>query len=262
MILFAGTCLLFLSHCRPQAITPGYKVVSLSPAMTEVIFALNAQEKLVGVTTYCTYPEQAQSITKIGDFSNPSLERIIGLKPDLVIVNTPEQQRLKRQLEQLNITIFESSPQSLQDIYDEIRAIGAKLNATHTAESIVTYMKESIIPSGTIKKRVYVELSPRPLITIGSTTFLDELLDMAGGENIFSDHAKPYPVVTQEAVIERDPQIIILLHPEPFGTRVGWNNVSAVKNGTIFTELNQDHLMRPGPRLVEGFRALTNALHD
>ena len=202
------------------------------------------------------------AITRIGDFSNPSLERIISLTPDLVIVNTPEQQRIQKQLEQMNIQVFESSPKSMKDIYDEILAIGTKLDANQAAESIVTYMKQSIIPSSVTRKRVYIELSSRPLITIGSTTFLDDLLNMAGGTNIFSDHTKPYPVVTQEAVIERDPQIIILLHPESFGNRVGWSNVSAVKTGKIFTELDPDHLMRPGPRLVLGFKALVHAIHD
>jgi iron complex transport system substrate-binding protein len=150
----------------------------------------------------------------------------------------------------------------MQDIYDEILDIGTKLDAAEAAESIIIHMKATIRPSGGAKKRVYVELSSRPLITIGNATFLNELLDIAGGTNIFNDHTKPYPVVTQEAVIERDPQIIILLHPEPFGNRLGWSKITAVRNDKIFSELNQDHLMRPGPRLVLGFKTLVNTIYD
>jgi len=237
-------------------------VVSLSPAMTEILFALNTQDKLVGVTTFCTYPEDARSIAKVGDFSNPSLERIVGLKPDLVIVNTPEQQRIQQQLKQLGINVFESSPHTMQDIFDEIIDIGTRMNAAEVAESIVTYMKEAIKPVEGTKKCVYIELSSRPLITIGSTTFLNELLELAGGTNIFNDHSQSYPVVTQETVIERDPEIIIILHPEPFGDRIGWSNIKAVKTGRIFSDITQDHLMRPGPRLVLGFRELEKAIHD
>lgn len=261
MSILAGICL-FLFGCKQQSDTSEFKVVSLSPAMTEIIFALNAQNHLVGVTTYCTYPEEAQSITKVGDFSNPSLERIVGLKPDLVIVTTPEQNRIKQQLEQLDIQTLASEPRTVQDVYTEILEIGGQLHATEKAESIVQNMKTIIKPVEGSKKRVYIELSPRPLVTIGNTTFLNELVELAGGANIFAEHEKAYPVVAQETVIQRDPEIIIILHPEPFGTRVGWQNIAAVQNSQVFTNLDQDHLMRPGPRLVYGYKALLDILHD
>jgi iron complex transport system substrate-binding protein len=261
--LSALVCMcLFLSGCKQQINASRFKIVSLSPATTEIIFALNAQDHLVGVTTYCTYPEETRTITQVGDFSNPSLERIVGLKPDLVIVTTPEQNRIKQQLEQLHIHTYTSEPRTMKDVYTDILEIGKQLNATEKAESIVQYMNTIIKPVEGPKKRVYVELSPRPLVTIGNATFLNELIDLAGGKNIFSDHDKAYPVVSPEAVILRDPEIIIVLHPQNFGERIGWNNVYAVRNGRIFTDLDQDHLMRPGPRLVFGFRALCNVIND
>ena len=230
--------------------------------MTEIVYALGAQDNLVGVTTFCDFPEHAQELYKVGDFSNPSLERILGLKPDLVIVNTPEQTRIQRQLEKLHINIYESSPISLKDIYLEIQEIGFLLGKQHAAESLISYMENHLQDTQLNKKRVYVELSPRPLITIGRGNFLNDLLALAGGENIFHEMEKAYPVVTQEAVIARDPEIIIILHPEEFGARIGWSEIDAVKNNRVYMDIDQDHLMRPGPRIVLGFQALKSIFND
>ena len=231
----------------------GFKIVSLSPAMTEILFALGAEKNIVGVTTFCDYPAQAKEISKIGDFSNPSIERIISLKPDLVMLNLPEQRRIKRDLKKLQINVFVSSPKSLNDIYIEINEIGKILQKEHAADSLINYMRMNIKPSELQKKKnVYIELSPRPIITIGADCFLNEMVEMAGGENIFSDLKKDYPVVSQEEVIKRNPEIIILLHPANKINRLGWGKIAAVKNKKICTDLNQDHVMRPGPRLVEG----------
>jgi iron complex transport system substrate-binding protein len=241
----------------------GLKIVSLSPAMTEILFALGAEDKLVGVTTFCDYPEEAKQLYKVGDFSHPSIERIIGLKPDLVIVNLPEQLRVKQTLEKLNINIFISSPKSLSDIYREIAMIGELIKKKSAADSLIGYMKANIDQSKPEnKKRVYVELAPRPIVTIGSASFLNELIELAGAKNIFSDLNKEYPIVSQETVIKRDPELILLLHPGNISDRVGWKEIAAVKNKRIFKDLNQDYLLRPGPRLVEGFNTLKRALGD
>lgn len=268
-----------INSCEKPVSHTGFKIVSLSPAMTEIIFTLGAAQHLVGVTTFCNYPEQAKSIYKIGDFSNPSLERIVGLKPDLVIVNLPEQMRIKRQLEKLNINIFISSPGTLEDIYSEIIEIGSILKKERAADSLVNYMKmhisrgdKPVLPvpkhiegnavEGSSKKRVYIELSPKPLVTVGAPSFLNELLEMAGAENIFADLGKDYPVVPQEEVIKRNPDIIIVLHPVSIKDRMGWQMVAAIKNNRVYTSLNQDHLMRPGPRLVIGFEQLKRIMDE
>lgn len=252
-----------LCHCGTSSTESGLRIVSLSPAMTEILFALNARDNVVGVTTFCDYPAQARDIYKVGDFSHPSMERIVGLKPDLVIVNLPEQMRIKRQLDKLQIKVFVSSPLSLNDIYTEIFEIGKIVNRESAAESLISTMKMTMRPSGgDKKKRVYIELSQRPIVTIGAQTFLNELLEMAGGVNIFSDLKKDYPVVSQEEIIKRNPEIIIVLHPDNIKERLGWEAIEAVKNKKISRDINQDYLMRPGPRLVEGFKALKKIIND
>jgi len=241
----------------------GLKIVSLSPAMTEILFALGADDNLVGVTTYCDYPAQAKKIYKVGDFSHPSIERIVGLKPNLVIVNLPEQRRIKRNLDKLKINTFVSSPKSLSDIYKEIAEIGRIVNRERLADSLVEYMQTNIqrVPCERIK-RVYIELSPRPIVTIGRGTFLNELLELVGAKNIFADLNKDYPVVPQEEVIRRNPEVIILLHPEDIKNRMGWRKVAAIENAKVYSDLNQDYLMRAGPRLVQGFKELKEIIRE
>jgi len=243
--------------CGKDILSPEFRIVSLSPAMTEILFAIGAEKNLVGVTTFCDYPAEAKELYKVGDFSNPSMERIIGLKPDLVVVNIPEQKRIKNQLDQLRIKTFVSSPRTIEDIYREITAIAALVKKEKKADSLIAYMKKNLKPIKIKeRKRVYVELSSRPLVTIGASTFLNELIEMAGGYNIFQDLTRDYPVVTQEQVIKRNPEIIIVLHPDGIGERLGWAEIPAVKNQRIYSGLEQDCLMRPGPRLVQGLKEL------
>jgi len=247
---------LFCMVCEKSAHFNEPRIVSLSPAMTEIIFSLGAERYLVGTTTYCDFPDSAKKIYKVGDFSNPSIERIISLKPSLVIVNLPEQSRIKNQLEKYGLKIFVTSPSKIEDIYKEISELGRILKTEKKADSLINYMKENIRPLSRIKKRVYIEICPRPLITIGGTSYLNELIEMAGGENIFSDINKDYPVVNQEEVIMRNPEFIIGLHPEDIENRIGWKDVSAIKNHRVYRDLNQDWILRPGPRLVLGFKQL------
>ncbi len=262
LVLVVSIASILCSCDRPPAVS-GFKIVSLSPAMTEILFALNAQNLIVGVTTFCDYPEQAKNIYKVGDFSHPSLERIVGLKPDLVIVNLPEQMRIKKQLEELQIKVFVSSPKSLDDIYREIAEIGTIVKKESVAESLISAMKKHLRPSeGGKPKRVYIELSPRPIVTIGGQTFLNEMLEMVGGTNIFSDMKKDYPVVSQEEIIKRNPEIIILLHPHGIEDRVGWMNIEAIEHRKIYRDFDRDCLMRPGPRLIEGFEALRTTIGE
>jgi iron complex transport system substrate-binding protein len=242
--------------CREPAVKPGFRIVSLSPGMTEVIFALGAQNDLVGVTTYCDYPDAARKLPRVGDFSHPSLERILALNPDLVIVNRPEQSRIQAELEAFKLAVFTTEPESLADIYRDISKLGRAIGRARAADSLVAAMRQQIRPRGRKPRSVYIELSPRPLITIGRNTFLNEMVEMAGGRNIFDDLARSYPVISQEEVIKRDPEIIIVLHPEGIKDRIGWSRIRAVRENRIYPDLNQDQLLRPGPRLVLGFQAL------
>jgi iron complex transport system substrate-binding protein len=264
VIYTATVCILIaLFTCSRTPQKTGKRIVSLSPAMTEILFSLGAQDNLVGVTTFCDYPEEAKRIHKVGDFSHPSIERIVGLKPDIVIVNVPEQLRIKEALEKLGINVFVSSPQSLSDIYTEIAALAELIDRDAVADSLIHYMKANMKQSECkSRKRVYVELAPRPIVTIGASNFLNELLELTGATNIFSDIERDYPIVSQEVIIARNPEVIIVLHPGDISNRIGWQKITAIKNGSVIKNLNQDHLLRPGPRLVDGFHELQKVLSE
>ncbi len=251
---------LISTACQKPTFKPGLRIVSLSPGMTEVLFAIGGQDMLVGVTTYCDYPAACQALPRVGDFSHPSLERIIGLQPGLVIVNLPEQNRIKAELEQFKIPIFVTAPESLGDIYREITKLGRMIGRIRAADSLAERMRQAIRPTGRKSRTVYIELSPRPLITVGKTSFLSEMVEMAGGKNIFDDLDKPYPVIQQEEVIRRDPAVIVVLHPEGILNRIGWAKIEAVKNNRVYADLDQDLLLRPGPRLINGFQELERIL--
>ena len=256
-ILSAALFALCLASCAESHLPKRPRIVSLSPAMTEIMFSLGAGDRLVGVTTFCDFPPAAKEITKVGDFSHPSIERIVGLKPDLVIVNLPEQNRVKRELDKLKIKTFVSAPSSLPELYGELLALGTALDLRPAAESLVAHMRANLTPAATDEpRRVYIEISPRPLVTIGRTTFLNDLIALAGGVNIFADLDKDYPVVGQEAVIQRDPEVIIVLHPEDIRGRIGWQDIRAIRSGRVYQDLDPDELMRPGPRLVNGLARL------
>lgn len=253
---------LYLGTCAAPPGT-GTRIVSLSPAMTEIIYALDAEAALVGITVHCDYPAEAQTKSKVGDFSNPSLERIMGMQPTLVIVHLPEQRRILVQLEKLDVDVFVSSTRTLAGLFEEIEKIGAVLDRTQQAESLVHAMQSQLTPvSPATRKRVYVELSPRPIITVGAKSFLNELIELAGAQNIFTDIQKDYPIVQQEEVIRRDPEIILVLHPVAVHDRAGWEHIEALKHGRVYTDLDQDILMRPGPRLTKGYNTLKEIFHE
>ena len=253
--------LIALFHCNNKSNIQALRIVSLSPAMTEIIFALGADKYLVGVTTFCNYPESAKNIYKVGDFSHPSLERILAQKPSLVIVNLPEQTHIMKELKKLNIPLFISNPQSIEDIYKEIKKIGQIIKQYNQADSLINYMRKNLKPVDiTKRKKIYIEISPRPLITVGRKSFLNELITLAGGENIFADIDKDYPIISQEEVIKRAPELIILLHPGKVEERLGWQKLEAVQKGRIFKNMNPDILLRPGPRLVQGYYQLKKVI--
>lgn len=263
IIIFGGLFLSSLLCCARHEKSDSLRIVSLSPAMTEILFSLGAGDKIVGATTFCDHPPEAKKITRVGDFSHPSIERIIALKPDLVIVHLPEQRRIKEELNKLRMKIFSSSPHSLSEIYAEISALGRAIELDKQSDSLVAYMKANLEAVTTKhRKRIYLEISPRPIVTIGGSTFLDDLIYRAGGINVFADLNKDYPVVTQESVITRDPELIIVLHPESITGRTGWQKIEAIEKGRVYTDLDPDLFMRPAPRLIQGFQRLKEIIND
>jgi len=256
------------------------RIVSLAPANTEILFALGLGDKVVGVTRYCDYPPEviekvnAGEITIIGGYANPDVEKIIALEPDLVIAESQGLQgEVVNTLERNGITVIGLDPKNVSQILQNIILVGKATGKEIEAENLANELNQRIdeitnkIKNIAHRPKVYFELWYDPLMSIGPGTWINELIEMAGGENIFSDANSPYPIISSEAVIERNPEIIVItlgymggVGKSGIKNRPGWNSIDAVKNDKIY-EIDENIVYRPGPRIVDGLEQLAKIIH-
>ena len=250
------------------------RIVSLAPSNTEILFALGLEDKIVGVTDYCDYPEAAKNKEKIGGFSEPNIEKIVSLKPDLVLA-TDMHQKPVEELEKLNIPSVVLDPKDFDDMFDSIEIIGKATGHQNEAMMLVKDLKERIknvedtvakIPTDK-QPKVYYELWPSPITSTGPGTFVDDIIQRAGGENIAKDAKKAYPQYSQEMIVAKNPDIIIFSHHgssnqsvEDILTRQGWENISAIKNEKV-VYLDENLVQRATPRLVDGLEQFVKIIH-
>ncbi|MEM2210441.1 MAG: cobalamin-binding protein [Nitrososphaerales archaeon] len=258
---------------------PPTKIISIAPSNTEILFSLGLDDKIIGVTQYCDYPPKVKrmvdegKIAIVGGFANPSIEKIIALMPDVVFATHTVQLKVIESLEEKGIRVVFLDPKNIQDILNNILIIGKVTGKEIEAKKLVDEMKQRIdyviskTQNVSYKPRVYYEVWHDPLMSIGPDTYVSQLIEMAGGKNIFSDSNLPYPIVNSESIISRDPEIIIIkigymggIAKDEIVKRSGWNVISAVKNGKIY-EINEDLVIRPGPRIVEGLEILAKIIH-
>jgi iron complex transport system substrate-binding protein len=251
---------------------PPQRIVSLAPSVTEILFALGLGDRVAGVTTYCDFPAEAKTKEKMGDTLNPNLERLIALKPDLIIITTASQlEKLMQQLGELNIPIYVTNPRTVGEVVVSIRKIGAATGAAAKAEEIASEMDRRIADveqrvKDLPKPNVLYVLQTAPLITTGRNTFINDLINLAGGKSVSASESADYPQLSRETAIARAPEIIIA--PETHGTelvkeedlRRDFAVTPAVKTNRI-VRVNPDWTDRPGPRIVEGLEQLAQGLH-
>ncbi len=241
--------------------------VSLVPSITEIIYAIGAESLLKGSTAQCDYPLEAQRIYKVGDFQAPDLERIMALKPGLVFATRPMHNQLIARLKELGVRVYVSDPKDIDGVFAEIESVGTILSHEKQAKRLIESLKVRLesLPFFSDTPKVYIEIAIQPLMSIGKAVFINDIIRRAGGRNIFDDFSNPYPVVSSEVVAERNPDVILNLHPGigvgEVKQRVGWGNIAAVKNGRVYTKLNEDLFFRPGPRVIEGVLVLARLLH-
>lgn len=256
---------------------PVKKVVSLSPSNTEILFAVGAGDKVVGVTEYCNYPAAALDIEKIGGFSADtiSVETIVSLEPDVVLAYGDRQVDVIEALEAVDIPVVALDPKTLTDVYDNITTVGQITGHEDQAQAVVADMKARIDvvieKAATVaeedKVLVFWEIFDEPLMTTGKSTYIGQMLELAGGVNIFGDLEEAYPQINVEEVVSRNPQAIMgsdthgeKLTPEMVGARPGWDQIDAVVNGRIFL-IDGDIVSRAGPRLADAVEAIAQALY-
>jgi iron complex transport system substrate-binding protein len=247
------------------------RIVSLAPNLTEIVYAVGAGDRLVGDTEYCDYPAAAKSVAKIGDTMHPSVERIIALKPQIVLVSTASQlEAFTKQLDQQHIAVYVTNPQSLDDIFRSIQTLGDLFGGHDRTPRLLADLRSradavEAATKQTKPVKVFYQLSGEPLYTIGRESYLTDLVRRAGGVSVTAEVPGAFPRFSDEAALAARPEAIIL----PTGGSMGTANATvasplknspAVLSNRIY-KINDDHLSRPGPRLIEGLEEMARALH-
>jgi iron complex transport system substrate-binding protein len=247
------------------------RVVSLAPNLTEIVFAVGAGDRLVGRTSYCDFPPEAKAVAEVGDTLHPSLERIIALKPQVVLVSTASQLEVfTQQLQGQNIAVYVTDPHDLEGVFRSIGQIGEIVGEKDKANVLVQKLRErtNAVESAVKQKqpvRVFYQVSGEPLYTIGHDSFITDLMRRAGGASVTADVPGAWPKYSNESALAARPEAIIL----PTGGSMGSANANvadalrqspAALQGRVY-KINDDHLARPGPRSVDGLEEMARALH-
>ena len=248
------------------------RVVSLAPSITEMLFALGLDREIVAVTQFCDYPPQALTKRKVG-YSNPSIEAIVALNPDLIIAPREFLRAdLLGKVEQLQIPLVVLAANSVSDITTHLTKLGAIFGRAAQADAAITRLQERIdsihqVTAARPGVRVLYVLNSHPLITVGPGSFIHELIGLAGGVNIAGNTATPYPRLNMEVVLREDPDVLVFpvgkVESVPLSEQQVWQQwpaLSAVKHGQL-RHVASDLLNRPGPRIGDGLEALARAIH-
>ncbi len=251
------------------------KIVSLAPSNTEILFYLGLGDRVVGDTTYCDYPEEAKSINKIGGFKDPSIEKIVALKPDLVLATDMHEQIIK-QLEDAGLTVLVLNPNTIEEIINSIQLVGRAAGVETKAFDLTQSLRDRVntvnnkLANITADQRptVYYEMWNEPIMTVGKGTLISDIIKLAGGINIADDISEQYPQISEEVIIAKNPQVMVnsyghdtrLITPAQIAARKGWQGIAFVKNNRIYT-IDSDLLTLPGPRIVDGLEQMATDLY-
>ena len=252
------------------------RIISLAPSTTEILFALGLDKEIVGVSEFCNYPPKAIAKEKVGTFSQPNIEKILSLKPDIIFCTGLEQAPLAENLKKLKLNVIISDPSTINSLLVSIAEIGKLTNKEDQAVLLIKHMQESIneikslaakIPQEK-RQKVFIEIWHNPLNTAGKGSFINELIELAGGSNIAYDLKTAYGTFSPELVIKRNPDCIILAYMsksnprDELRARAGWNKISAIQHNRVYGDIDPDVLLRPGPRITEGLKEIYKKLYE
>lgn len=249
------------------------RVISLAPSVTEVVFALEQGHRLKGVTRFSNFPPETRNLPRIGSYVHLDVEKIFSLRPDLCIaIKDGNPVEAIRKLEALGVPVYAVDPKNLDAVQEMISDLGSLLDAKLQAEKIVDNMKERIekirvrVSKIQNRPRVFFQIGISPIVSVGTNTFLHELITLAGGQNL-TEGPEPYPRLAVEQIIALKPDVIIITsmtRGQSFDTVKAqwsqWSNIPAVKNNRIFL-IDSDIVDRPSPRLVDGLEELAGYIN-
>jgi len=279
--LLAGLTILAMAANASAAITvrdddgnavtlqkPAQRVIAMAPHVTELLYAAGGGDKIVGAVTYSDYPEAAKKLPRIGDNRQVDMERIIAMKPDLIVIwMHGSSERQIETLRQLNIPMFHSEPTKLDGIADNVQRLGQLMGTESVAQPAAAEIRQKFAAlakqySNRPPVRMFYQVWDKPLYTLNGVSIVSDAMRLCGGVNIFADLKVTAPVVSNEAVLQADPEAIFGTSEKNYGGVSLWRpytTMKAVRNDNLFT-LDGELLNRAGPRMVAGTAALCEKL--
>lgn len=257
---------------RPDAV-PKTRIVSLAPSLTEIVFAVGAGDRLVGRTSACDYPASVTNVPVVGGFGMPSIEKLISINPSVVLEVDMDDKSLSKKFQDMGVKMEHVRCDRIADIPSAIRQIGGIAGESANAETIASTIEQKIQQykqqalTITNRPKVFVEIWNDPVMTAGKESFVSELVYLAGGTNIGDQVSTPYYKISEEWVLAQNPDVIICLYmgsniaaSDCVKQRAGWNSLNAVINDRIYDRIQNDVVLRPGPRVLAGIEQLEKAI--
>lgn len=249
------------------------RILPLTPSLSEILFALGLDKRIVGVTEFATYPKAARKKPKVGTFFNPNLEKILALAPDLVIVGSEHQDgKTSAALKKFGIPVYRVKPVDLNTIYCLISDLGEITGTLKRAQRVILQMKKRVAQierriAGLPPQRVFYQVGINPIVTANRQTFAADLIRRAGGILVTADNPIRYPTYAIEKIIVDAPEVIIISSMSPNTNyrrfRLSWqrwHTIPAVRNGRIYV-VDSDLVDRPSPRIVDGLAKMAEFIH-
>jgi iron complex transport system substrate-binding protein len=240
--------------------TPAQRIVSLSPAVTELLFTLGAGPRVVGRTTWCDYPPAARDVPSVGDGLNPNLEAILARRPDLVVLyRSPANTVAATRLARWGIATLVLRQDRFEDLARDARVLGRLTGDGAAGDSVAAAITDALKPSPALALRVAILAWQNPPTAIGGTSYLDELTTLAGAVNVFHDLPTPAGLVSLEAIAARDPDALLVVADSGAHLGPAWRAIRAVRTGHVIV-LAGALFGRPSPRVGEAVRELRQLL--
>ena len=252
---------------------PPKRIVSLAPNVTEILFGLGLDEEIVGVSIHCNFPEKAKTKVQVGSYISLDFEKIVSLKPDLIIATGAGNTRdMVERLEKLGFPTYVIFPKNFKDVLRSIGHISQVVDREEEGMRIIQAMKRRRqrvveVTQGLPKPKIFLQIGEAPIVTVGKNSFGDDLIRLAGGENIAGKEKEMYPRLGMEEILKRSPEVIIISSMNPKGDYQKilqgwsrWKTIPAVKNRRIYL-IDSDLVDRPSPRLIEGLEEIAKMLH-
>lgn len=266
LILFCLGSGFGISACKKNTQGEENRYVVLSPEVAEILAAIGATDRIVGLTEECTHPEELLTKEIVGKFGMLNREKIVSLDPGIIFSSALEQKAVAEEFTKLGYRVETVYPRTVAEMFSEIERLGKITGLEENASALITQMRSEYDTvqkqsEGLSRPKVYLEIYRDPLMSVSDQSFVGELIEVAGGDNIFSVLERDYSRIKAEDVINAAPDIIICYSQDSLSNilnRKGWQRIPAIQNKQVYFEadLNPDWIQRAGPRTVLGIKRL------